>query len=450
MKIIIIGCGKIGTSIATQLIREGHDIVVVDTNRNAVENLSNSLDIMGVEGNGATFSVLTEAGVAHADLLIAAAAADEVNIYACLIAKTAGVVHTIARVRNPEYTRDLCRINDQLGLSMYINPELTAANEISRLLRFSEALEIDAFAKGMVELIKVTVPHNSSIDNKKISQADNLRGKVAICLVERDGEIFIPNGDFVIHGGDKISVAARPEYATKFFKRINVTIGKSRDVILLGGGKITYYLAKDLIKSGANVKIIERNEHRCKSLSELLPEAVIIHGDCMNQSLLLSEGIEHANGIVALMDYDEENILISLYVREISKAKMITKVNDTSFDSILQKLDLECIIHPKYITGEYIARYIRAMQNSLGSNVETLYSLNDDKAEALEFRVRETSKVTSAPIQNLNLKDNLQIACINRQGKIILPQGSDRINLGDTVIVITKHKGLNDLKDILK
>lgn len=449
MKVIIVGCGKVGTSIATQLNYEGHEIVVVDINGDAVQNLSNSLDVMGVEGNGATYDVLSEAGAETADLVIAAAAHDEINLYTCLMAKAAGVNHTIARVRNPEYTKDLARVKDLLGLSMAINPELTAANEISRLLRLSGALEIDTFSKGMVELIKVTLPADSSIANKKISEIDILKGKVRICSVERSNEVYIPNGDFILQAGDKISVALKSDIASKFFKRINVSIGKSRDAILLGGGKISYYLAKNLINSGSNVKIIEKNPARCKELAQELPEAIIIQGDCMDQDLLLSEGIEHAKGVAALMDYDEENILSSLYVKGVSKAKVITKVNNTSFNSILNNFNLDCIIHPKNLTGEYIVRYVRAMQNSVGSNVETLYRLNDDMIEALEFRVHEKSKVTNIPLRELNLKDNLQVICINRRGKIIIPQGSDVIMPHDMVVIITKHKGLSDLDDIL-
>lgn len=450
MRIVIVGCGKVGTSIATELNSEGHDIVVVDINRDAVQHLSDSLDVMGVEGNGATYEVLMEAGADAADILIAAAAADEINIYTCLMAKAAGVKHTIARVRNPEYTHDLFRVKEQLGLSMAINPELTAAVEISRLLRFSGALEIDSFSKGTAELIKVAIPQDSIINNKKISDIEILKGKARICLVERDGEIYIPNGDFVICGGDKISVVAKPELAAKFFKKINVAIGKSKDVMLLGGGKVSFYLAKILIESGTNVKIIEKNSTRCQKLAEALPEAVIIHGDCMDQNLLLSEGIESVNGIVALTDYDEENILISLYINGVSKAKVITKVNNTSFDHILDRLSLDCIVHPKGLTGEYIARYIRAVQNSEGSNVETLYRLNEDRIEALEFRVREKSKISRKRINELPLKDNLQIICINRKGKIILPQGSDMIMPDDRVVVLTARKGLSDLEDILK
>ena len=450
MKIVIIGCGKVGTSIARELNTSGHDITVVDYSGAAVRRLSESLDVMGIEGNGATYEALSEAGAETADLVIAATARDEVNLYACLMARAAGVPHTIARVRSPEYTDDLYRVKDQLRLSMSINPELTEAIEISRLLRFSGALEIDSFAKGAVELIKVLVPPNSPLCDKKISQIDTLKGRVRICTVERGNEVYIANGETRIKAGDKASIVAKPEIAAKFFKKSGFNIGRSRDVILLGGGKVSFYLAQRLIKSGANVKIIERNEQRCNLLSSMLHDAMIIHGDCMDQELLLSEGIESADGVAALMDYDEENILISLYIKSVSHAKIITKINNESFDSIISNLGLESVISPKTLTGEYIARYIRAMQNSLGSNVETLYRLHEDRVEALEFRAKSNSRTVDTPLMQLDLKDDLQVICISRGGKIILPQGSDVIKPDDSVVVVTKHKGLSDLNDILR
>ncbi len=449
MKIIIVGCGKVGTSIATELISEGHQIRLIDINRSAVVKLSESIDAMGIEGNGAIYETLREAEVSSADLVIAATARDEVNLYTCLLAKNSGAKNTIARVRNPEYTNDLFRVKDAMGLSMSINPELTAALEASRLLRYSGALEIDSFSKGAAELIKVKVPEGSAVADKEISKIDVLKGKVRICAVERGDEVYIPNGDFVIRAGDKISIVAKPEVADKFFKKAAIMIEKCRDVIILGGGKISFYLAQKLIKGGANVKIIERNQQRCEELAEVLPDAVIIQGDCMDQDLLLSEGIEHADGVVALMDYDEENILISMYISSVSKAKVITKVNNSSFDNIINQLELERVINPKSIAGEYIARYIRAMQNSMGSNVESLYRLSEDRVEALEFKAKSSTKVAAIPLAQLNLKEDLQVICISRRGKIILPVGTDCILPEDRVVVITKHKGLSDLDDIL-
>ena len=449
MKIIIVGCGKVGTSIATELNSEGHQIRVVDTNKFAVRRLADSIDAMGIEGNGAIYETLAEAEVSSADLVIAATARDEVNLYTCLLAKNSGAKNTIARVRNPEYTNDLFRVKEALGLSMSINPELTAAIEISRLLRYSGALEIDSFSKGAADLIKVYVPETSPIAGKAVSKIDIQKGKVRICTVERGKEVFIPNGDFIIQAGDKVSVVAKPDIATKFFKKANISIGKCRDVVILGGGRISYYLAQKLLKGGASVKIIEKNPGRCEELADVLHDATIINGDCMDQDLLMSEGIEHADGVVALMDYDEENILASMYINSVSKAKVITKVNNTSFNSIVERMDLQYVINPKRIAGEYIARYIRAMQNSMGSNVETLYRLSEDRVEALEFKAKSSTKVAAIPLAQLNLKDDLQIICIGRRGKIILPAGTDCIMPDDRVVVVTKHKGLSDLDDIL-
>ena len=449
MKIIIVGCGKVGTSIATELNSEGHQIRLIDVNRAAVTRLSDSIDAMGIEGNGATYETLKEAEVSSADLVIAATARDEVNLYTCLLAKNSGAKNTIARVRNPEYTNDLFRVKDAMGLSMSINPELTAALEISRLLRYSGALEIDSFSKGAAELIKVEVPQGSMVADKAISRIDIQKGKVRVCTVERGNEVYIPNGDFVIRAGDKISIVSKPEVAAKFFKKASISIGRCRDVIILGGGKISFYLAQKLLKTGADVKIIERNQQRCEELAATLHDAVIIHGDCMDQDLLLSEGVDRTDGVVALMDYDEENILISMYVNSVSKAKVITKVSNSSFDNIITQLRLERVIDPKSIAGEYIARYIRAMQNSMGSNVETLYRLNEDRVEALEFRAKSTTRLAAIPLSQLNLRDDLQVICISRRGKVILPTGSDCIMPDDRVVVVTKHKGLSDLDDIL-
>lgn len=452
MKIIIVGCGKIGSTIARELNDEGHQIVVIDKNPHAVENLTNSIDLMGIEGNGASFEILQEAKIESADLIIAVTGADELNIYCCLLARSAGVKHTIARVRNPEYTKDLPRIKDTLGLSLSINPELICAREMDRLLKFPGAIEIDTFAKGVVELIKISVPEDSFLSNIEVkSTANFFKGKVRICTVERDGETFIPNGDFLIQPNDKISLLASSSEANKILKKLGLLSSRSRSVVILGGSKTAFYLADFLIKAGVDVKIIEKNKERCEVLAERLNDAVIINGNCMDMSLIASEGVENANGIVALMNNDEENILISLYLRKISNAKIITKINNESFGSIVDNLKLDSIINPKHLAGEQIAKYVRSMQNSLGSSVETLYNISENNdVEALEFRVKEESKVTGVPLKDLRLKDNLQIACINRNGKIIRPSGMDTIELHDTVIVVAKHTGLSQLKDILK
>lgn len=452
MKIIIVGCGKIGSTIARELNDEGHHIVVIDKNPQAVENLTGSIDIMGITGNGASFEILQEAEIENADLIIAVTGADELNIYCCLLARSAGVRHTIARVRNPEYTKDLPRIKDILGLSLSINPELICAREMDRLLKFPGAIEIDTFAKGVVELIKISVPENSFLSNVQVkSTAHFFKGKVRICTVERNGETFIPNGDFVIHSDDKISLLASSSDATKILKKLGLLSSRSRSVVILGGSKTAFYLADYLIRAGVKVKIIEKNKERCEVLAERLHDAVIINGNCMDLDLMTAEGVENASGIVALMNNDEENILISLYLRKISDAKIITKINNESFGSIVDSLKLDSIINPKHLAGEQIAKYVRSMRNSLGSSVETLYHISENNdVEALEFRVKEDSWVTGIPLKDLKLKDNLQIACINRNGRIIRPSGLDTIELHDTVIVVTKHTGLSKLEDILK
>lgn len=452
VKIIIVGCGKIGSTIARELNDEGHQIVVIDSNPAAVESLTNSIDLMGITGNGASFETLQEAEIESADLIIAVTNADELNIYCCLLARSAGIKHTIARVRNPEYIKDLPRIKDTLGLSLSINPELICAREIDRLLKFPGAIEIDTFAKGVVELIKISVPEKSFLSNVMVkSTAGFFKGKVRICTVERDGETYIPNGDFLIQPNDKISLLASSSDANKILKKLGLLSSRSRSVVILGGSKTAFYLADFLIKAGVDVKIVEKDKERCEVLAERLHEADIINGNCMDLDLLLSENVEKANGIVALMNNDEENILISLYLRKISGAKIITKIKNESFSSIIDSLKLDSIINPKHLAGEQIAKYVRSMQNSIGSSVETLYTISENNdVEALEFRVKEESRVTGIPLKDLNLKNNLQIACINRNGKIIRPSGLDTIELHDTVIVVTKHTGLSQLEDILK
>ncbi len=450
MNIIIVGCGRVGRTIAHQLDKEGHSITVIDVSSEALERIS-ATNVMTLKGNGATFATLRDADVENCDLLIAVTASDELNLYTCLIAKNAGAPKTIARVRNPEYTNDVPKLKDELMLSLAINPEQTCARELSRLIKFPGALEIESFAKGMVDLIKVKIRENSVLANKKVIDCANIfKDGLRICTAERGKECFIPNGDFEIKAGDVISIISESNAAAKLFKNLGVVNAKSRHVLILGGSKIAFYLAKSLLDTGIRVKIIETNRGRCEQLSDALHDVVIIHGNAMNQDLLVSEGIEHADAIVALMDTDEENIIVSLFAKDVNPdAKIITEIDNISF-SIIDSLPLDSVIHPKHLTGQYIIQYVRAMQNSVGSNIETLHAICNDQAEALEFRAKEDNMAIGVPLSMLSLKDELQIACITRNGKIIIPSGKDTIELDDTVIVVTKHKGLFDLKDILK
>ena len=451
MKIIIVGCGKIGTTLAEQLSSEHHDLVVIDTNPQKIQQLSESIDVMGIVDNGASINVLSDAGIEDAHLLIAVTGSDELNLLCCVIAKKVSKCHTIARVRNPLYNKERNFIRKSLGITMIINPELASAIEISRLLRFPSAIELDTFAKGRVELLKFKLLPEFRLSGMSVMEiVDKLRCNVLICGVERDEEVFIPSGNFILQDNDLISIMASPKNSASFFKKVGIHTHQVKNALIVGGGTLGYYLAALLIDLKIKVRIVENNQERCQQLSELLPEATVICGDGTDKKLLLQEGLTQTESFITLTNMDEENIFLSLFAKKNSKAKLITKVNRIAFDDIIDGLDIGSVIYPKYITADYILQYVRAMENSLSSNVETLYHILDNQAEALEFSVKEASSVTDIPLSQLNLKENLLIACINRNGSIQIPRGQDTIQVGDTVIIVTSVKGLRDLKDILK
>ena len=451
MKIIIVGCGKIGTTLAEQLSSEHHDLVVIDTNPQKIQQLSESIDVMGIVDNGASINVLSDAGIEDAHLLIAVTGSDELNLLCCVIAKKVSKCHTIARVRNPLYNKERNFIRKSLGITMIINPELASAIEISRLLRFPSAIELDTFAKGRVELLKFKLLPEFRLSGMSVMEiVDKLRCNVLICGVERGEEVFIPSGNFILQDNDLISIMASPKNSASFFKKVGIHTHQVKNALIVGGGTLGYYLAALLIDLKIKVRIVENNQERCQQLSELLPEATVICGDGTDKKLLLQEGLTQTESFITLTNMDEENIFLSLFAKKNSKAKLITKVNRIAFDDIIDGLDIGSVIYPKYITADYILQYVRAMENSLSSNVEPLYHILDNQAEALEFSVKEASSVTDIPLSQLNLKENLLIACINRNGSIQIPRGQDTIQVGDTVIIVTSVKGLRDLKDILK
>lgn len=451
MQIIIVGCGNVGTTLAEQLTKEGHNITVIDKDVRRVENVTNSFDVMGMVGNGVSITVQNEAGISDADLMIAVTASDEVNLLCCLIARKTGGCNTIARVRNPIYNKEIAYIKEELGLSMVINPEYAAACEIARLLKFPSAIKVDTFAKGRVELLKCKLGEGSVLDGKPLTYiSSGLHCDVLICMVERGDEVFIPSGNFILQEKDVITMVASSKKANDFFRKIGMATNRIKNCIIIGGGETTYYLAKQLLPMGIKIKIIELDKERCNELSDLLPEAIVIHGDGTERDLLYEEGLLQAHSFVSWTSMDEENIMLSLFAQSVSKAKTITKVHRISYDEIIGSLDLGSVLYPKNITAEYIVQYVRAMYNSIGSNVETLYRLIEDKVEALEFRVDEKSELVGVPLKDLRLKDNLLIACINRRGNIITPGGQDAIEMGDTVVVVTTNQGFCDLKDILQ
>lgn len=448
MYIVIAGDGKVGSTLAEELSKEGHDIVVIDSNPKVVEESVDLYDIRGVCGNGASYQVQKEAGVDQADLLIAATSSDELNILCCLVAKKLGVQHTIARVRNPDYSQQLVFFREELGLSMVVNPELEAAGEIARILRFPSAIKIDFFAKGKVELAEVNIGNGSPLDGMPLYDLQNrYRIKVLICAVQRGQEVFIPDGRFVLKDGDKIHITASHTQLAAFLKEIGIFKERIRNVLIVGGGKIAFYLAYRLLDANMHVTIIEQDEKRCIELSEALPKATVIQGDGTDPSLLEEVGISRTDACVSLTGIDEENILISMYAGQKQVDKVVTKINRMSFLQMLEKVGIESVVSPKKLTTDQIVRYVRAMQNSKGSSMTTLYRLVNNQVEAMEFSVMD-SRFTGIPLRELRMKKNILIACIIRGGKMLFPAGDDTIAMGDTVIVVTADHVLGNFEDI--
>ena len=451
MQSIIVGCGNIGRTLAEQLQEEESDITLIDVSANVINSLQDDIDAMGIVGNGASINTLMEAGVDKADILIAVTGSDEMNLLCCLIAQKTGHCQTIARVRNPIYGNEISFIKKRLGVNMIINQELAAAQEISRLLRFPSAIKIDTFSRGRVELLKFKVLPEFGLDGMTISRiTETLKCDVLFCAVESRDQVSIPGGNHMIHNGDNVSILASPVNAAAFFKKIGLKTHQVKNAIIVGGGTISYYLAKALLDMNISVKIIEQNTARCETLSDLLPSATIINGDGTNRSLLMEEGLPQTEAFVSLTNLDEENVFLALFAKTISNAKLVAKVNRLAFDDVIDNLDIGSVIYPKYITSDRILQYVRAMQNSIGSNVETLYHILDNKAEALEFAIRDNSPVVGIPLSELNLRQNLLVGYLNHNGVVKIPRGHDTIQIGDTVIIVTTHKGLRDITDILE
>ncbi|MBQ2824570.1 MAG: Trk system potassium transporter TrkA [Oscillospiraceae bacterium] len=451
MNIIIVGCGKVGQTLAQELNEKDNNITVIDLDPVIVNEVTSRFDVMGVAGNGATHAKQQEAGIKNADLLIAVTGSDELNLLCCLIAKKAGNCQTIARVRNPEYSSEAPYLKEELGLAMVINPEAAAAAEIDRVLRFPSAIKIDTFAKGRVELLKFRLPEDSPLVNCAVKEiVTKFHCDVLVCTVERDDEAYIANGDFVFEEKDIISIIASPRNANEFFRKIKYKINSVKNAMIVGGGEITHYLCDRLQRAGIDVTIIEKDRKRCEELCTLWPEAVVINGDAVDQEILLEEGLEKAGAFVALTNLDEENILLSLFAKTVNKGKLVTKINRIDFDDVIKHLDLDTTIYPKNITSDMIVSHVRAMKNTIGSNVETLYSIIKGKVEAAEFIVKEDSAVTAKPLMELSLKKDVLVAAILRDRKVLIPRGQDVIRQGDAVIIVSKLMEFHDITDILK
>ena len=452
MNIIIVGCGKVGLTLAQQLRQENHAITVIDIDKERLEAAVAAMDIQGVLGNGTSYRVLMEAGIEQTDLLIAVTDHDELNMLSCLIARKAGNCQTIARVRDPSYYEDIRFIKEELGLSMAINPEWQAAQDIFRLLQIPSALDVDTFDKGKVNMIRFQIQPGSPLDGKNMMAVNTLLGgKMLVCIRERDGEIVIPNGSTDLRAGDKVSVVIPMREIASVLHRLRLRKKPIHAVTIAGGGSTAEYLTMMLLPTGVQVKIIEENQQRCEELADRLPKARIIHGDSTDKQLLQEEGLPSAEAFVCLTGLDEENIMLALYAGKVSQGKVVTKISRIDFEEVVADLPLGSVVYPKNITAESIVRYVRALENASGNNVETLYRLLDGRVEAMEFVVRPGStNITGIKLQELGLKKNLLVCSINRGGKIITPTGQDTIEEGDIVVVVTTRLGIRDLGDIVR
>lgn len=450
MKIVIVGDGKVGFTLSKMLSKEGHELVVIDSNVSVLRELQEMLDVAVVTGNGACVEVQRSANVEHSDVLIAATSSDEINLLCCMVARKLGCKNTIARVRNPAYDSQLRLLKEELGLSLNINPERAAAREIFRLLQFPSFLKRDSFAKGRVELVELKLKHDNLLVNKKLSELGELaRLNALICAVDRDGEITIPSGGFTLHEDDKITVAADAAELANLLRQLHVSTQKTQNVMIVGGSRIAEYLAAMLIRAHVHVAIIEEKLARCDELCEALPDALVIHGDGSQQSLLLSEGIRNTDALVTLTGMDEENLIISMFGNYVGVPKTITKINRTEYNAVFADKGIDTIVSPKMLTADEIASYVRAMNNTAGGSVVTLYRIADGQAEAIEFFVKNEAPYLNVPLHRLALKPNILIASIIRARKVIIPKGNDSMQKGDTVVVVASaQQVIYDLKDI--
>lgn len=452
MRITIIGDGKLGSTLTEHLSSEGHDVTVIDHQGSVLNHSVNMHDVIGIQGNGASYDVQIEVGVPKSDLVIAATSSDELNILCCITGKKLGAKNTIARVRNPEYAKQLQMMRDELGLSMVVNPEREAAREIARNLRFPSAINIDLFARGRVELVEFRITKDSPIANKTLSQIGSLyKEKFLVCAVNRENEVYIPTGNFVLHEGDRVHVTASAADISSLFTSLGIVQQKVRKVMILGGGRISLYLTRQLTEMGIDVTILEKDAERCQILCEYLPKATIIYGDGTDRELLNEESIGEMDAFVALTGLDEQNIIVSMYAVSCGVQKVLTKIDHILFPEIFSNAGIESVISPIRTAANQIIRFVRAMQNSLSSsNIETLHKLVGNRVEALEFLVKQKAEYVDVPLRKLEIRDNTLIACILRNGMTIIPGGNDVIKLNDRVIVAAKNGNIQDLRDILK
>ena len=451
MQIVIIGDGKVGHKLAVQLSEEDYDIVLIDQNAGKLKEALNRLDIICITGNGADAEIQKQAEVDRSDLVIACASTDEFNMLSCLLAKRLGAKHTIARVRNPIYYQQIDLLRSDLRLSMAVNPELSAANEIARILLFPAASKVETFMKGRAELVEHVLKAGNPLAGLSLAEIDRrFKIDMLVCAVKRGNSVFIPDGDFVLQEDDRLHIAAGHHDLRSFFKSMGKKSTKVKRVMICGGGNVCFYLSRQLLQAGMQVKIIERSEEKCEYLCELLPKATVIQGDAADHDLLIEEGIGESDAGVALTGMDEENIIMSLFAKAQGVDKIIAKVNEDSRAQMVEGLGIDSIVSVKSAAADEIVNYVRAMKNSYSSaNVETSYRLLGGKVEAMEFIIRKECSFTNVALKDLPTKPNHLIACIGRGRKVIIPGGDDHMEVGDSVIVVTKEHTINEFTDIL-
>ncbi len=450
MKIVIIGIGKLGKLLTKNFSLDKHDITIIDRHQEIVEDTVNEFDVMGYTGNGASLNSLMEANCSNADLLIACTSDDELNILSCIVAKKIGIRQTIARVRNPEYASQVSIMSDELNISFTVNPELDAASEISRILRFPSAIKMETFANNKVDLAEIKLDAKSHLVNKSLKEIkEKFPIRLLVCAVNRDDKVYIPRGNFVLRENDNIYVMAEASEIVDIFKKLNIYKQKLKSSMLIGGGKISYYLAKELIDDGIAVKIVEQDENKCEELASILPQATIINSDATNHEVLLEEGLQKVDSVVTLTGMDETNIIVSTYCKQQNVDKIITKVNNENYDNIVGAMGLESVISPREISCDIITRYVRGMESGRGTEFKTLYRLVNNQIEALEFYIANKTHYTGVPLKDLKLKPNVLLACIIREDKVIIPSGKDCIEPHDSVIIFSTMSNIKDVEDII-
>lgn len=451
MNIVIIGLGSIGRTILKSLSGEGHTITIIDEDKDLIESLIERYDVFGVVGNGASMDIQRAANMEASDLTVALTRNDELNIFACLVAKRLGVKHTIARVRNPDYRKQIVEMKDDLGISMVVNPEKETANEIFNLIDLPSVSRMEHFAKGKVLLVEVAVKKGSPlIGESLISLGKKLKSRVLVCAVQRGDEVVIPTGGFEIREGDKIHFTADSKNLGDFLAEVDLVKSPFKHIMIVGGGKVGFYLADALSRKKYAVKLIEKNPGKAEELAEDLPRVTVACGNGTQHDLLLEEGIEAMDAFVALTNVDEENIIVSMFANRKGVQKAITQLESDDLFGMLDELGIENTVSPKQVVASRVISYARALANSRGSNVLTLYQLVGNQVEALEFAAKKKEPIYDRPLKDLNIKKNCLIACIIRSNEVIIPNGDSEIRLGDNVVVVTTHKNFDDLTDVFE